>query len=580
MNSAGSLSLLQCLEAGLLRDIDVHLVHSLVRIYDVPLPESAQLVLALACRATGDGHVCLALDDVPPSLMPSADSDPDLRNAFAAAVAESGPVLRNHPRLVGTGVGNEPFVLEGSRLYLRRFWNYENSVAAKLLALAVESTGRRAADFETQLAEATPPLSEGQKHAIRCAIEKRFSILTGGPGTGKTFVAAHLLVMLAKNSPLIRIRMAAPTGKAAARMDESVGNVLKAMGVSLEKEPACTLERLLGYQSSSPYFRHNRKNPLPADIVLIDETSMIDLPKMAKLLDAIGSGTQLVLLGDQNQLASVEPGNVMAELCQSISLAPVMATLTESKRFLDNTPVAELAKAIQTGDPGKAWMWATTPSPDIRLHSSATFDAGQCPGAFQSSVAKGYREFIRTKTPQDAFAALSRFRVLCALRNGPQGSLRVNEAIEKILPFNREGEFYDHRVILVTQNNYDINLFNGDVGIVLHQDDGTPLACFEDGHGKFRKIPCRLLPEHETSFAMTIHKSQGSGFGRILVLLPDFPCPVMTRELLYTAVTRTESGVELWCEETTFKQAISQPTVRHMGLQRKLDASSTTPLTP
>lgn len=580
MKPADSLSLAQGLEVGLLRDIDVHLVQSLMRIYGDPLPESAQVVLALACRATGDGHVCLDLDDAPLSLMPSADSDPDFLNTFAAIVAESGAVLRKHPLLVGTGTGNEPFVLEDSRLYLRRFWNYENAVSAKLLALSRESTGRRAADFEPQLAEASPPLAEGQKNAIRCAIEKRFSILTGGPGTGKTFVAAHLLVMLAKTSPLIRIRMAAPTGKAAARMDESVGGVLKTMGVSLDKEPACTLERLLGFQGDSPYFRHNRRNPLPADIVLIDETSMIDLPKMAKLLDAIGSGTQLILLGDKNQLASVEPGNVMAELCQSTALSPVMATLTESKRFLDRTPVAELAKSIQTGDPAKAWDWATSPSPDIRLRSSAKFDATQCPSSFKSSVTEGYREFIQTKTPQDAFSALSRFRVLCALRNGPQGSIRVNEAIEEILSLHRKGEFYDHRVILVTQNNYDINLFNGDIGIVLNQDTDTPFAYFEDGKGKFRKIPCRLLPEHETAFAMTIHKSQGSGFGRVLVLLPDFSCPVMTRELLYTAITRTESGVELWCEETSFKKAISQPTVRHMGLQQKLDAPPATPRTP
>ncbi len=569
------------LEEGFLRDIDVQLVSALIRRYEEYPPEQVQLLLALACRATDDGHVCLdlsadAIRDLPGRTPhpPTGTGGPTDSRALAATLAEWIPAaaiqLAGYPRLVGAGPGNVPFVLEGNRLYLRRFWNYEQHVADRLRALAGETTGRRAEDFAGDLSRANPPLAPRQIQAIHCALERRLAIVTGGPGTGKTFVAAYLMVLLAQRQPDIRIRMAGPTGKAAARMADSVSQALARWGFTLDMPPARTLEGLLGYRAGSPYFRHDRDRPLPADVVIVDETSMIDLPKMAKLLDAIGPQTQLILLGDKDQLASVEPGSVMAELCQARALDACIVTLTESQRFRPGSPVDELSRAVNAGDADAAWGQVIRADRGLSRHSSAGFSATNPPSAFRQQVQDGFREYLEAREPEAAFAALSRFRVLCALRRGPQGVESVNRAIEDRLFPRRNREFYDHRAILITRNDPETGLNNGDVGVVLPDPGrgGEPAVFIE---GRPAPLPCRLLPEHETAFAMTIHKAQGSGFGKVVILLPDRESPILTRELLYTAITRTESDLAIWCEEQAFKSAVAKPTKRHMGLKEKLD---------
>ena len=539
-------------ESGVLRDMDVQLVKSLIRTFRAQPTPKAQEILALACRASGDGHVCLNLGEIP-------------HRSLAEALAE----LNACPALVGNGSGPQPFVLEKSRLYLRRFWNFEKQVAQRLQVLSHMTTGRNPDDFQKAIDE-IHPLDPDQRAAIRKAIGQRLTLISGGPGTGKTTVAAHVLRIVGEAGPhRLRVLTAAPTGKAAARIDESLNASLPT--TPSKRNPACTIERLLGYQRGSPYFRHNRQTPLPADIVLIDECSMIDLPKMAKLLDAIGDQTQLILLGDKDQLASVEPGSVMAEICQSRALQSNVVILTHSHRFQEGTPVAELSQAVNAGDASRAWNWATHGGETVVLHSSAGFNAQRCPESFKESIRRGYAAFMAAQTPKEAFAALATFRVLCALRSGPQGMESINRAIEDLLRPQRKGEFYDHRVVMVTQNEYDLHLFNGDVGVVF-QDGDQPLAYFEAAPDEYRPIPCRLLPAHETAFAMTVHKAQGSGFGRVMVVLPDRENPILTRELIYTALTRTQSSVELWCEEKSFQAGVSSPTRRNMGLNDKLDA--------
>ena len=586
-------------EAGLLRDLDVHLVESLMRTCcgeRLP-PPAVQVALALAVRVTGDGHVCLDLnrpqweqinlhgqnDD------PSGASGTNALTTELPAPQEAADLLRACPELVGDGSGAEPFILAEGRLYLRRFWNYEQLTADKLRAW---SATRYEVPADTQAtAQAVTLRKKGprgealyltteQVAAVCAGLERQLTVITGGPGTGKTTIAAVLLNMLARQSdprarPL-RVRLAAPTGKAADRLQESVNAEMDDSLEHLILEPAKTLDSLLGYQPASPYFRHNRNNPLPADVVLVDETSMADLPKFAKLLDALAPNTRLILLGDKNQLASVDPGSVMAELCESETLRNNVVVLTQSKRFDDDSLIKRLSEAVNDMRADEAWeiVSAQTDAANspMSLHDASRIRFNHIPPEFTKIIETRYAAFQAARTAKEAFAALAQFRVLCALRRGPLGVNAINRAIEDILFPHRKGEFYDHRVILVTRNDYEVKLFNGDVGVVLPDPER------ENEHAVFfanreQPVPCRLLPEHETAFAMTVHKSQGSGFGHIMVMLPPAESPILTRELLYTALTRTETGVDLWCTERSFKTAVRTQTARSMGLTSKLDAA-------
>jgi exodeoxyribonuclease V alpha subunit len=565
-------------EVGILRDLDVHLVESLCRICAAALSPAAQVLLALASRASGEGHACLDLES--PDWLPALDAAPAEAPAQPAqlpggmSAAEARDVLAAAPQLVGDGSATAtPFVLEASRLYLRRFWNYERLVAQRLLERARALSAPAPANPSLEKAIDDAPLVPEQRDAVRKALSGRLAILTGGPGTGKTYVAAQFLLLLARHSAAgrpLRIRMAAPTGKAAARMDESLRDALGGQPLDLQIEPASTLDRLLGPLPNSPYFRHCRGNPIPADVVLVDETSMIDLPKMAKLLDALDESTHLVLLGDKDQLASVEPGSVLAEICDAAALRPRIATLSQSQRFPPGSPVARLAEAINEGRSDDAWRLAA----GVGVSSSAAFQAKSPPAAFAKAVRDGYAPLLAAQSPQEAFAALAQFRVLCAMRRGPQGVDALNDAIRRTLFPRATGDFYARRPVLVTQNDYEANLYNGDVGIVWPdpQRDNELAVFFEN---RPRPVPCSRLPAHESAFAMTIHKAQGSGFGHVLALLPDRDSPLMTRELLYTAITRTRRSVDLWCAQVPFKAAVAKRTLRHMGLREKLDANCT-----
>lgn len=576
-------------EAGVLRDLDARMIESLSRSFRQhgESPEVVKALLALALRVMDNGHVCLDLGAEGWEQIPRRATDDEqgengapLNNIPAPGVARE--LLANDKVLVGDDNAKRPFVLEGSRLYLRRLSNYEKETAAKLRLLAEDEEKGIPPEIEKAIEsyklKGGDPLAAAQKEAIRKGLKRRLTIITGGPGTGKTTVASALLKIRAKQQPeglRLRIRLAAPTGKAATRLYESVASET-AGDPGIELEPARTIERLLGSQSGSPYFRHNKENPLPADVVIVDEASMIDLPKMAKLLDALGGETRLVLLGDQNQLASVDPGSVMAEICEARALDQCLAGLTENKRFGEDSAIAPLSRAVNARQADRAWeiLQSNTGAEGrkAQFFDAKKFNSGEPPREFVAAVKERFAGFIHAKEPGDAFAALAKFRVLCALRHGPFGANRINALIEDALLPNRRGEFYDHRLILVTKNDYEINLFNGDIGVVLPDParGGENAVFFE---GRSSSIPCRLLPPHETAFAMTIHKAQGSGFNHVLVILPDRESPVLTRELIYTAITRTETGVDLWCEEQTFKKGVQTETRRSMGLKARLDST-------
>lgn len=623
---------------GHLRDVDVFLADTLRRTF----PDAGEEVLlgvALASRTVAEGHVCLPLVRYAGAPWPDGDNaDPvilpplpvwihALRASDACSVSETGRPLV----LVD---GPEP------RLYLGRYYLYEQRVAAKLLALAAPAAPSLVGDPRDQLIRCLfpDPIDEAPRRAAAAALDRRLVMITGGPGTGKTHTMARLLVLLAEDvrgrggDPVIR--MAAPTGKAAKRMAESLREArsgslrdLSACQLAGLPEDACTLHRLLGSRRGSPHFRHDAKHPLPADALVVDEASMIDLPMMAKLLDALSPETRLILLGDMHQLSSVEPGFVFGDICAAARasandpLSDSLVSLTHSRRFSADGSIGMMSRALlaagEKADPAgdEAWKMLESPATEVgegspyqtevrwRETPRGLYDAKRQPLVeLRRLVIEGYAPFLQATTPAEAFEAMEMFRILCPRRHGRFGVLALNQLAEEALSLGWPDAaadspvpppprlrpttpFYDHRPILITRNDYGQDLYNGDIGIILPGDaDGRPgdglrgsslAAWFETtdantGIRGYRSLPCGMLPDHETAFAMSVHKSQGSQFRDLLLMVPPDDSPLLTREMFYTAITRARQTVHWWCREEVFRAAALRRVERSGGLRDTL----------
>ena len=630
---------------GCLRPLDVQLAGLADRIVD-GAESPLLLAVALASRAVEDGHACIDLADC---------AGRRWRDLGGAEIADEAPLptwelWREHlqaaaaRRVVGGGEDRETLlVLDGSRLYLRRYWRYERIVEERIRALAAPRAGYsqygqqrgepvagvddpgsvrpprgRLQDDDAPLANCRPRTERyfetllfkyfpddprhpeavaQQRQAARNAVSRGLAILSGGPGTGKTYALARIVAMLAelhqRNGGALAVRIAAPTGKASQRVVESLQGALASLrGAGIPEalldaipQEASTIHRLLGTRYDSPYFRHDRGNPLAADLVVVDEASMVDLPLMAKLLDALKPECRLLLVGDGNQLASVEPGRVYGDICRAAAadgpLAGCLTTLTESRRFPAESPIGRVSAAIHA-DAASAWdvlLAEGGAGAALEVHPSG--EALAETGDFADWVEANLRSYLEATEPAAALTLAGRFRILCALRGGPYGVEAMNVRVERILArcgLNPAGRFYDHRLILVTVNTPALGLFNGDVGVVLAERDaagartGKLLGWFTGRDGAPRSVPVNLLPEHETAFAMTVHKSQGSEFPHLALVLPEEgESPVLTRELLYTGLTRVKiedgvGGLRLYCTEAGFRAAVARRTERASGL--------------
>ncbi len=597
--------------AGLLRDIDVYATEAAVRASGATDVEAA--AMALASRAVGEGHVCLELAAVTEAWLRSLQTDTDI--PLPEDTAATCAAIRSLPDDGTAGFAHNPqdpgvFVLVEGRLYLRRFYNDERLVERRLAEMTAEGDNvTLPPELESRLRLVFPGAGSAQQAAARGALTRRLTLITGGPGTGKTFTAARILALLTHQHdgqrPL-RVRLSAPTGKAAARLGESIRLARAAMppgtfSDGMIVDEACTLDRLLGRRWQASAYLHHADCPLEADVVMVDEASMVDLAKMARLLDALPAQARLVLLGDRHQLAAVAPGSVLAAICAAPAVAPAVVELTESRRFAPGGAIARFSAAVNTAYDAVAAAQAVALLTPTDLDTEYAVGFVEAPAMlktwqggvdlrFAQAVLHGYRDFLDAQTPAAAFEALAGFRVLCALRRGPLGAEQVNTLIEEILSWrglqmdklppdcrparalDPSGAFYSHRVVMVTQNDYATGLYNGDAGIVLPTaDDPSRLAVYfeqpadTDGE-RYRRVPCHLLPAHETAFAITVHKSQGSEFGRVLVLLPPADSPVVTRELIYTAVTRTRAGVTLWGGRESLTAAMQRTVRRFSGL--------------
>ncbi|MET0070337.1 MAG: exodeoxyribonuclease V subunit alpha [Candidatus Thiodiazotropha sp.] len=588
---------------GLLDALDLHLAEYLLAEAGEAASPSLALAIALTSRATSEGHVCLDLRPVAGRVLidegESRVQAPELE-AWRDGLLASG--------IIGRPDDWQPLILDRrDRLYLHRYWAYEQRLGRALLQRA--AARERQIDPESvksDLATLFPAAGGGavdwQKLAVATAILRPLTIITGGPGTGKTTTVLRLLALLRRQAggEALRIALAAPTGMAAARLQQAIQQAKASLSLSAEQlasipEQASTLHRLLGMNRSGTGFRHHRDNPLLLDVVIVDEASMVDLALMAKLLDALPHSARLVLLGDRDQLASVEAGAVMGDLCagcqgpdaefaRQLSLitqqtvAPgegseselknSVVELRHSYRFDPRSPLGQLARAVNRGDARQARELLDNGGGELARLDTA--------GDLVRRVADRFSrlfEAVRAGAPvASLFTLLYEFRLLCVLREGPRGVHAMNAAITRELirqgQIRDQGEWYPGRPVMLSRNDYQLNLYNGETGIVLPhpQLEGELAVAFRGGGDEIRWVPPSRLPYCETVYAVTVHKSQGSEFQEVILQLPDQRSPILCRELVYTAITRSRRRFTLIGEDALFDWALTQPMRRSSGL--------------
>ena len=695
--------LLQWQEAGWIRPLDrefARLVRTLCQEQDEQPEPLLVLLAALVSHQVGRGHVCLDLNVMlqnpartlalppdeavtRPEALPLATPRDLLSSVFLedclSALGDSGAV--------GDGSRPSPLVLDDRRLYLRRFWRHEQRIADSILqrlnqtsplhelASTQTDTLRQALDILFRPGPHSSPGVDYQKLACALAARSRFAVITGGPGTGKTTTVVNLLAALqavAGTSPdregrKYRIRLAAPTGMAAARLNESIGGAVSRL--PLTRLPGhvlaadiptrvTTLHRLLGSRPDSRQFRHHRDNPLLVDILVIDEASMVDVDLMASVVDALPASAHLILLGDKDQLASVDAGAVLGELCHRAldahytpataewlravtgdevpadlvdpnghTVDQAIAMLRKSYRFTEDSGIRQLAEAVNTstlddatlsnirrGDFEDVALLRCGPTPDdtriLISHHALTGSPEAFPNQGKDHTLHnhplpppvGYRHYLTlmqqhgldATSPRQQWDELARrvlmafgdFQVLCALRQGPWGVEGLNDLIARQLMtaglIPKADGWYRGRPVLITGNDYNLGLMNGDIGITFSlprgQDkSGRPEDVLRvafpasDGSGDIRWISPSRLQQLETVYAMTVHKSQGSEFNHACLVLPDRLSPVMTRELVYTGITRARNWFSLIAgDESVLLESVAQQVVRASGLAERL----------
>ncbi|HMA30330.1 MAG TPA: exodeoxyribonuclease V subunit alpha [Casimicrobiaceae bacterium] len=581
-------------------------------------PDHTLDALRMAARATSlataSGHVCAHLADI------AAEHGKLDAQALRVALLASG--------MVGTQQAPDalPLILDDDgRVYLHRYFDYERRLARRLMApwpIASAGIGETVKSLLGRLFAANErrldDRADWQKIATALALERPLTIISGGPGTGKTTTVVNVLACALAGNPDCRIRLTAPTGKAAARMLEAV----RAAAVQLPPDlrellPAesFTVHRLLGVLSDGK-FRHDHHNPLPVDLLVVDEASMLDLALATKLVEAVPRDARIVLLGDKDQLAAVESGAVFSELSADPTLsgacvarlseitgiptarivcaAPIKPTplhdsvvwLTENFRFAKDSGIGRLAALVNAGearavidflrsdsDPALAWIEDAHPVPQAASLQRIVDAMAAYIGAARADL----------DNRAALFDALGCFRVLCAEREGPRGVLAINQFVgrqfrrllDHPLDPGSRSEWYPGRPVMVLRNDYVQQLFNGDIGIVLPDVPDAPdalMVFFPDSKGGFRRVPPLRLPEHETAFATTVHKAQGSEFDDVMLMLPARSNRVATRELLYTAITRSRSEVTMVGGAEVVEKAIASPTRRYSGLVARLAA--------
>lgn len=618
---------------NLLSSIDVIFARFLEKISGEQNPYLA-VAAALLSKSVRDGNICLDLHDLPAmntepyrynNIMPIEDQNP-----LAVSNLEDWQKGLRKSSVVGRPGEFKPLILDDAlRLYLFRYWEYETQLADFLRASArqrdLETVRHETAACKAKLDMLFPdspnekePTLNWQKVAACAVLVNRLTVISGGPGTGKTSVIARAVILLIELSgqKAPRIALAAPTGKAAQRLQEAV---LKAaedfvgdrrIFEAIPKQ-ATTIHRLIGHSPQASGTRWNRENPLNVDIVVIDEASMIDLALMVQLIRALPEHARLILLGDRDQLASVEAGAVLGDICGygelndfSEDFAAFLSGLTGEKivglgtsqrphsvlrnsvielrrnyRFSAKSSISRLSAAIKKGAGEEALCILQENDDSCRWRPlSSLSDLSLVVQEAMGHFTDYFDMIADSQKYTELFRIFDRRRILCALRRGTYGVIEVNSLCEQALRqrglITGREPFYPGRPVMIARNDYRMKLFNGDVGFILPDTriNGDLSAFFRSEMGELRRFTPFRLPEHETVYALTVHKSQGSEFNDVLLILPDYDAPVLTRELIYTAVTRAKSTVTICGREDVFIAAVSRRMERSSGLRDALGA--------
>ena len=605
------MSLLRALQqAGALRALDDALARTLRRL-DPSTPDEVLAAAALASLAVANGHA--GFDPAAPRQLVDAEIAWPDADAWMQALAASRFVAT--PASSSEEAEAAPLVLEHGLLYLRRYREYERRLALQLRRIAARVVPETALERVAPLfATLFPAAHEGdhQARAAALALRRALLLVTGGPGTGKTTTIAKLLAVRiaqanASQQPTLRIALAAPTGRAADRMADSLRRAVAQMAAHgieaawLDALPAqaSTLHRLLGTIPDSPRFRHHADHPLPFDIVVVDEASMVDLPLMCKLAEAVADGAQLILLGDADQLPSVEAGDVLAAILHAAGAGDALAPddaralhallgdaphdaeadglhghrvhLIRGYRQSEALDLAPLAEAVRGGDAEAALaLLRNGELSNVHFHEGIDDPLQARPGLLAH-----WRGLAAAGDPALALQLANRLRLLTALREGPQGARGLNARIEAALSGRRIGAppaWFPGRLLLITENSYRHGLFNGDVGICLADAAGTPLAWFPGSDG-VRAFHPAALPAHESAFAMTVHKAQGSEFDEVWLQLPRADSRVLSRELVYTGLTRARTVLHVAGSADVIAAALGRHAGRVSGLGWRLGAA-------
>ncbi|MEN1925293.1 exodeoxyribonuclease V subunit alpha [Luteimonas qiangzhengi] len=603
------MSLLQALaKTGALRTLDHALAQSLRRL-DPDTPDAVLAAAALASLAVSAGHA--GFDPAEPQRLVEEPIDWPTPEAWRQAL-ESSRWAACPQSGDAESPADAPLVFEHGLVYLRRYREYERRLAEGLRRIggiapdptgAAEAPEGQGAQIPAHLADLFaklfPEAATGedlQAQAAAAALHHNLLLVTGGPGTGKTTTITRMLVLLLAQALQAgaappRIALAAPTGRAAERMAESVRNAVHALAQA-GIDPALsahlptagtTLHRLLGTIPDSPSFRHHADNPLSLDIVVVDEASMIDLPLMAKLVEAVPDGARLVLLGDPDQLPSVEAGDVLAGILRAAETSKDTGNfparhihLTRGWRQSAELDLAPLAAAVREGDSDTALkLLRSGELSGVHFHEGNA-DPLQ---THRDHLLAHWTTLAEATDPAEALANANRLRILTAVREGPQGARGLNTRIEELLagtrrgtgPASVAGRYFHGRLLLITENSYRHRLFNGDIGICMRDDSGTLMAWFPgDDPQNPRPFHPAALPAHDSAFAMTVHKAQGSEFEEVWLVLPERNNRVLSRELVYTGMTRARGQLHLAGSADVIAKALPQYAGRWSGLGQRL----------
>lgn len=561
----------------------------------------------LISKKLNEGHICLVLDEI--------DFEKEEIPPYFKPLKTAINFLANDPFVSTNPKEKKPFILYQNRLYLQRYFQYESQILQRINAFIqtekIEEEYRisllnQQKQFINQLFESKAGIINWQLAAALNSYINNFSIITGGPGTGKTTTVAKILVILFTQNPNLKVGLAAPTGKAAARMAESLKNisfdVSDQIKTKFQEILPSTLHHLLGYIPNSPYFKHHQQNPLNFDVLIVDESSMIDVALFAKLLDAVEQNTKLILLGDKDQLASVEAGSLFGDLCMAQAQLNVFSSqrlalinsfintesakipnnglesehplfqhiveLQYSHRFNSEEGIGQFSSAIINNQTEQIQLFISQ-----QVDSRILIDTDYNDVIFKNTISN-YQHYILEPDIKLALKKLNQLRVLCAIREGEQGLYNTNKRVEQFLAekglIKLDKEFYENRPIIITSNNYELGLFNGDIGLIRFDENGVLKAHFETTEGEIKTVLPGLLSKVETVFAMTIHKSQGSEFDEVLIILPQAEgINILTRELLYTGITRAKNKVVLQGSSAVILKAAQAQVQRASGISNR-----------